>query len=121
MIVEISHSGTSNVLVNNSPLPIKVEVQLFRDGKSAYQIAIENGYVGTEAQWVATLIKVTNYTHNQVNPSNSWAVNHNMQYRPNLTCYDTAGTEIRGEILHTDNNNLQINFSAITGGIGYLS
>ena len=33
MIVEISHSGASNVLVNNSPLPIKVEVQLFRDGK----------------------------------------------------------------------------------------
>ena len=25
------------------------------DGKSAYQVAIENGYIGTEAEWLASL------------------------------------------------------------------
>ena len=62
MIVEVSHSGTAKVLINNSPLPIKVEVQLFRDGsngKSAYQIATENGFVGTEQEWALTLQNIS--------------------------------------------------------------
>lgn len=30
-------------------------VEQFTDGKSAYEIAVDNGFVGTEAQWLASL------------------------------------------------------------------
>ncbi len=68
MEVTISHSSiTNNVQVSASvpelvsvaqTLPIKVEVQLYRDGmngKSAYEISVINGFVGTEQQWIDSL------------------------------------------------------------------
>lgn len=51
-------TDSPNVILNNSPLPLKVEVQLFRDGKngkSAYEIAVENGFLGTEQEWIDSL------------------------------------------------------------------
>ncbi len=69
MDVVITHSGIAftvtvwsnnpGVVIYNSPEPIIVKVQSFRDGvdgKSAYQIAVENGYIGTEAQWIEDLL-----------------------------------------------------------------
>lgn len=44
------------VVFPNLPANFTVEVQLFRDGingKSAYQLALDNGFVGTEAEWIA--------------------------------------------------------------------
>ena len=68
MEVTISHSGiANNVRVSASVpelvsvvlnVPIKVEVQLYRDGmngKSAYEIAVENGFIGTEQQWIDSI------------------------------------------------------------------
>ena len=72
MIVEVSHSGKSNTVQVSASKPgivtvlqnqpINVEVQLFRDGsngKSAYQIAVENGFVGTEQEWALTLQNIS--------------------------------------------------------------
>jgi hypothetical protein len=69
MEVTITHSGiASSVQVSASipnvvsvapTVPINIELQLFRDGvngKSAYQIAVENGYVGTEQEWITDLL-----------------------------------------------------------------
>lgn len=69
MEVTITHSGIANSvqvsasipnLVSVAPtLPINIELQLFRDGvngKSAYQIAVENGYLGTEQDWINDLL-----------------------------------------------------------------
>ena len=69
MEVTISHSGVANSVqvsasiphvVQVAPsMPIVIEMQLFRDrinGKSAYQIAVENGYTGTEQQWINDLL-----------------------------------------------------------------
>ncbi len=69
MEVTISHNGVANSVqvsasipnvVQVAPsIPIVIEMQLFRDGingKSAYQIAVENGYTGTEQQWINDLL-----------------------------------------------------------------
>jgi hypothetical protein len=70
MQISITHSGVVNSVevsasvqgvLNVIPsLPINVELQLFRDGqngKSAYQIAVENGYTGTEQDFASDLIE----------------------------------------------------------------
>ena len=64
MEVTITHSGVANsVQVSASVpgilhavpgVPLLIELQLFRDGKdgkSAYDIALQNGFVGTEIEW----------------------------------------------------------------------
>jgi hypothetical protein len=69
MDVTITHSGIANNvqvsasvpnIVSVAPtLPTNIELQLFRDGvngKSAYQIALENGYTGTEQNWINDLL-----------------------------------------------------------------
>lgn len=70
MQVTITHSGVANNvqvsasikgIVNVVPvLPMVVELQLFRDGlngKSAYELALENGFIGSELEWVQTLTR----------------------------------------------------------------
>lgn len=69
MEVTITHSGIANSVqvsasipdvVSVAPtVPINIELQLFRDGingKSAYQIVVENGYAGTEQDWINDLL-----------------------------------------------------------------
>lgn len=51
------------------------------------------------------------YRHDQMVSSDTWAVAHNLGYRPNVSVQDSAGTNVEGEITHTDVNNLVLAFS----------
>ncbi len=58
MIVTIE-CDNPNVVFGQSPCPVKVVVELTKDGidgKSAYQLAVENGYTGTEEEFAQSLI-----------------------------------------------------------------
>jgi hypothetical protein len=61
------------------------------------------------------------YTHNQNAVSNSWVINHNLGFRPNVTVQDSAGTIYEGEINYTNANSLTVSFSAAFSGKAYLS
>ena len=43
------------------------------DGKSAYEIAVEHGYVGTEEQWLASLKGIKGDKGDKGDPGNDWA------------------------------------------------
>jgi len=51
----------------------------------------------------------------------SWIVNHNLNKRPSVSVVDTGSNEVEGEVIHTDNNNLIINFAAAFTGNAYLN
>lgn len=61
------------------------------------------------------------YMHTQNAVSNSWVINHNLGFRPNITVQDSAGTTYEGEINHTSANSLTVSFSAAFSGKAYLS
>jgi len=61
------------------------------------------------------------YTHNQGVSSNSWTINHNLGFYPNVTVVDSAGTIYEGEITYTNTNSLTVSFSAAFSGKAYLS
>jgi hypothetical protein len=75
-------------------------------GRSAYQSAVANGFAGTEAEWLASLIGTSSgqYQHTQSIPAATWMVNHNLGYRPNVQLTTLGGREILGEIQHTSIN-----------------
>jgi hypothetical protein len=61
MIVTIE-CDSPNVVIGNSPNPMKVIVELTKDGidgKSAFEIAVENGYPGTEVEFGLLLASIT--------------------------------------------------------------
>ena len=61
------------------------------------------------------------YEHTQGSVSNSWVINHNLGFQPNVTVVDSAGTIYEGEIAYTNTNSLTVTFSSAFSGIAYLS
>lgn len=61
------------------------------------------------------------YEHTQGSVSNSWVINHNLGFQPNVTVVDSAGTIYEGEIAYTNTNSLTVTFSSAFSGMAYLS
>lgn len=46
-----------------------------KDGKSAYEIAIENGFIGSENEWIQSLIGKSGYTP-YIGENGNWFINN---------------------------------------------
>lgn len=63
----------------------------------------------------------TSYVWEQVTPSATWNINHNLNYYPNVTVVDSGGSDVVGSISYINTDNLVVTFSAAFGGKAYLS
>jgi len=61
------------------------------------------------------------YIHTQGVASDTWTINHNLGFYPNLTVVDSGGTIYEGEITYTNTVSLTVTFSAAFSGKAYLS
>jgi hypothetical protein len=61
------------------------------------------------------------YEHTQGAASNSWVVNHNLGFKPNVTVVDSAGNIVEGEIAYTNSNSLTVSFQSAFSGYAYIS
>lgn len=62
------------------------------------------------------------YSHDQVLPSATWIVAHNLGYRPGgIVVIDSAGSQVEGQITHDSANQLTLTFSSAFAGAAYLS
>jgi len=98
------------------------------DGASAYQIAVSNGFVGTQTEWLASLVGPQgipgndgHFEFSQVAPESLWIVTHSLGFRPNVTTFDDEGNVVVGAIVHINNNVLSIDFSIPVAGFALLS
>lgn len=57
----------------------------------------------------------------QVSPSSTWHINHNLDYYPNVTVVDSSGSDVVGSVSYVDRDNLVLTFGAAFGGKAYLS
>lgn len=62
-----------------------------------------------------------NYVHDQVMPSDTWIVIHDLGGYPNVTSVDTAGTVIIGGVVYDSVNQLTLTFSLPVNGKAYVS
>ena len=76
------------------------------------------GSDGTQADDIPDLVS---YAHNQSSAATSWTVNHNLNFYPNVTVYDSAGSMVEGSVTHTSATSLTITFSGAISGKAYLS
>jgi hypothetical protein len=77
------------------------------------------GLQGT--QGTAGSVESVSYVYSQNTPSATWTVTHNLNFYPNVTFQDSAGTIVEGEINYTTRNTLTATFSAAFSGKAYLS
>lgn len=95
-------------------------------GLSAYEVALLEGFIGTEQDWLASLVGAAgtsggSYTHSQGATSTTWTINHNLGYVPNVEAFDSGGTRIIGDITIGSVNQLTLTFSVALSGVAYLS
>ena len=91
-------------------------------GKSAYQTALDNGFVGTEPEWLVSLTSTGgNYQHTQSVSADTWTVNHNLNRHPNITLTSVGGKLMVADILHTSINQVLVYFDQPTTGLAICS
>lgn len=95
-------------------------------GLSAYEVALLEGFIGSEAAWLASLVGPQGasggfYTHTQGFPASVWTITHNLGYRPQVQVFDSLDREVLGDVLHIDVNTLTVTFTAGFSGKSYLS
>jgi hypothetical protein len=104
----------SSIDVVAPSLPIAtIEVRHGLAGPSAYQIAVNNGFVGTEEQWLASLHGSSSgqaHVHQQSTSSGTWTVNHNFGFRPTVTVFDETGAPVIAGVAHPNLNQTIIEF-----------
>jgi len=61
------------------------------------------------------------YVHTQSIPSTTWTINHGLQFVPNITVVDSAGTVVEGSYDYPNANTVVLSFSGSFSGKAYLS
>jgi hypothetical protein len=87
-------------------------------------ISIDRGdgvFVWVQFAGEPAVAPVQSYTHNQSTSSNIWTVVHNLSWIPNVTIFDSAGSEVEGDITHINNKQLTLSFAGSFSGKAYLS
>jgi len=94
-------------------------------GLSAYEVAVQNGFIGTEEEWLASLSSggVRPYTTwDQTTPATEWVVVHNLGYNPGgVAVVNSANEKVWAPFRYVDNNTLIITMSAAMSGTVHLS
>lgn len=121
----ISHIIVSGDSIGGYKLPIASESTL-GGVKVGEDLSItEDGviYVNIEslAEKLFSEVKDKYYEHRQNAVSKVWKINHNLNKKPSVTVVDSAGSEVIGEVIYIDDNNLELHFSAQFSGIAYLN
>jgi len=114
------------IAVDTNEIAINIANNKLNDGASAYEVAVSNGFVGTEIQWLNSLqgtngLSGGSYTHIQAVASTTWTMNHNLGYRPNATAIDSSGREVEGDPSWPNLNTMVLTFSAAISGTANLS
>lgn len=91
-------------------------------GYPEIDITLLPGVPGVSATYIKeTAVLATSYHHIQNSASSTWTINHNLHFLPNVTVFDSGGTQVEGNIVHTNVNSLTISFSAAIAGNAILS
>jgi phosphosulfolactate phosphohydrolase-like enzyme len=106
VVVEQAESQISVVTANNN-------------GRSAYEDAVANGYVGTVNEWLASLVGGgigATFVYTQSSPANNWIVNHDLDKYPSITILDTEGFQVEADVEYTSLNQVVLTFNPAFAG-----
>ena len=84
-----------------------------------------NGYFESETYYTLSESsekeRDKNFEYNQLSPSASWSITHDLLKFPSVTVLDSSGNTVFGDILYNDNRTLTLTFSAAFTGTAYLN
>jgi hypothetical protein len=60
------------------------------------------------------------YTHNQISPSATWNIVHNLSRYPNVSIVDSGGNLLTGDVQYTSPDTIKLSFTAAFSGKAYV-
>ena len=94
-------------------------------GRGVRQIVVTapgpQGEAGLSGVQSDEIIDLVSYRHIQNVLSTEWTVNHNLNFYPNVTVYNSAGSMVEGTVTHINAVSLTITFSNQISGKAHLS
>lgn len=112
----IENPITITTLDNNISVNLVEDVVTVELGTSGPQ-----GPKGEQGLPGEVLFSDLSYVHNQATPATTWTINHGLQFIPNITVVDSAGTVVEGSYDYPNANTVVLNFSGAFSGKAYLS
>jgi hypothetical protein len=79
------------------------------------------GPAGLDGVQADTITSLVSYRHLQTSASSTWTINHNLNFFPNVTVFDSGGSQVEGSVTHTNETTLIITFSSAISGKAHLS
>lgn len=103
--------------VSQTISPTALPVEIIK-GKSAYDIAVEEGFVGTEDEWLQSLKSDGGYVWEQTTPAATWTILHNLGRTPDVTVY-IDGTQVFTDVFASSTQAVIV-FASPTSGKALL-
>ena len=95
-----------------------------KEGMTVYVDATQTTYQLIASVWVIYIGGSggdKTYVYTQNNASNVWNVYHGLDKRVSVTVVDTGNNTVEGDVLHVDNNNVVLTFSAPFTGQAFFN
>lgn len=70
---------------------------------------------------VQQAIEAARHVHNQGFPSATWAIAHNLGWKPSVTIIDSMDNIVMGDVRHISTTQLEVTFSSQFSGTAYLT
>lgn len=117
-ITLVRESVTAPITLLNESITSPIEM-----AADAYNLAQREGFVGTRAEWLASLVGPagSSYIHEQLTPSAVWGIAHNLGKYPAHSIMDSSGRLVGGDVRHLSINQSEITFSAAFSGRASLT
>jgi hypothetical protein len=85
------------------------------------KIIVELGSSGPQGPAGEVLFSDLSFIYEQVSASTTWSIVHNLNFVPNITVVDSAGTVVEGSYSYPNLTTVVLNFSNAFAGKAYLS
>jgi hypothetical protein len=118
--MDISLLGVTGINPNSPAYP-EIDISLLPGVPGQRGPTGPTGPAASNEQILALIPAAVSYRHTQSSVSTTWTITHNLNFRPNVTVFDSANTMVEGSITHISNTQLSVSFSAGISGTAYLS
>jgi hypothetical protein len=112
-------SNNTNITRKFETTQIKAVLTQGARGKSTYEIWLEEGNVGSVADFLNSMDR--NFIFTQTIPSATWTIEHNLNKFPSVTVVDEDDNVYYGEVIYENSNEITINFTGAFSGKAYLN
>jgi len=122
-VVEINNVGIQGPrgkgVLHGSGVP---DNSLGTDGEFYIDTSVNRMYgPKTNGQWTTSVSLGGTYTHIQDVSSDTWVINHNLDFYPSVEIVNSAGVAVIGDYEYVNNNTIIANFTDPFAGKAYLS